>query len=92
MTHAESVAEAIALCEQHAFDCILLDVLMPGEDGWHLMSWLRRSPEAASIPVVVCSVLDQPELAISLGATGYLRKPVTQEQLRLALQRWARDP
>ena len=92
LTHAESVAEAIALCEQHAFDCILLDVLMPGEDGWHLMSWLRRSPEAASIPVVVCSVLDQPELAISLGATGYLRKPVTQEQLRLALQRWARDP
>ncbi len=92
LTHAASVAEATALCRQHAFDCILLDVLMPGEDGWHLMSWLKQASDTSAIPVVICSVLDQPDLAISLGATGYLRKPVTQEQLRAALQRWSRDP
>lgn len=88
LVHARSVVQAIERCRQQAPSVILLDVLMPGQDGWHLLTQLKRSPETASIPVVICSVLNQPHLALSLGAVGYLRKPVTQHRLREALGRW----
>jgi CheY-like chemotaxis protein len=67
-------------------DVILLDVLMPGEGGWHILESLKTLPETADIPVVVCSVLTQPSLALSIGATAVLGKPITQEVLLRALR------
>lgn len=62
-------------------DLFLLDVLMPQEDGWHILRYLKSRPDTISIPVVVCSVLTQPELAFTMGAKEVLQKPVQEETL-----------
>jgi CheY-like chemotaxis protein len=68
-------------------DAIVLDVMMPKSDGWTVLAQLRAQPETTSTPVVVCSVVDDPELALTLGASAYLRKPVSRSQLIAALRR-----
>jgi CheY-like chemotaxis protein len=60
---------------------ILLDVMMPAMDGWEVLTRLKQHESTASIPVVVCTVLDQSELALSLGADAFVRKPITREAL-----------
>ena len=67
-------------------DLILLDVLMPREDGWNILQRLKNTPETANIPVVICSVLSQPHLALALGAAAVLQKPIAQETLLGAVQ------
>lgn len=68
-------------------DLIVLDVLMPQEDGWMVLQRLQTLPETAGIPVIVCSVLAQPSLALSLGAQQVLLKPVTEASLLQAIRR-----
>lgn len=66
-------------------DIIVLDVLLPGQDGWELLSYLRSHAETRSIPVIVCSVVKREELALALGAALYLPKPVRRRQFIQAL-------
>lgn len=81
-----SSGEDLTAClERVRPDVILLDVLMPGEGGWRILESLKTLPETASIPVVVCSVLSQPSLALSIGASAVLCKPISQEALLHAL-------
>lgn len=68
-------------------DVILLDVLMSGRDGWEVLQQLKALPETADVPIIVCSVWNEPELAESLGASVFIRKPVTRSVLLAALQR-----
>jgi CheY-like chemotaxis protein len=67
---------------------ILLDVLLPQEDGWELLIALKTGAATRDIPVIVCSVINQPKLALALGAADYLPKPVTQQALLEALSPW----
>lgn len=56
---------------------ILLDLLMPGMDGFAFLEELKKNPESSKIPVIVASNLDQPdavEKAMGLGAAGYIIK------------------
>jgi CheY-like chemotaxis protein len=69
-------------------DVITLDVMMPREDGWEFLLALKANPAMCDMPVIVCSVLDQPQIALTLGATAYLPKPVTQQGLLNALEPW----
>ncbi|MHB0857135.1 MAG: response regulator transcription factor [Anaerolineae bacterium] len=62
-------------------DAILLDVMMGGTDGWEILQRLKSDVRLCPIPVAVCSVLDEPDLAASLGADGYLRKPIRPAQV-----------
>ena len=82
---ATSAAEAEAWLAQEDVDAIILDVMMRGEDGWELLERLRARPERARVPVIVCSVLDEPKLASLLGAQAYLKKPVVADDLLAAL-------
>jgi CheY-like chemotaxis protein len=68
-------------------DVVLLDVMMGGVDGWELLQSLKSDPQLRQIPVAVCSVLDEPELAASLGADAYLRKPIRPAELLACLAR-----
>jgi CheY-like chemotaxis protein len=63
-----------------------VDLMMPDGDGWDLIQTLLNQPQTQSIPIIVCSVLNQKELALSLGATAFLDKPVTEQALLAALQ------
>ena len=69
-------------------DLILLDVLLPRQDGWIILKALKSQARTAHIPVVVCSVIAQPELALALGAAEVLTKPISPEALLAAVHRW----
>lgn len=73
--------EALALLQQVTPDLILLDVMLPRRDGWEILQTLKANPTTAAIPVVICSILNEPGLALALGADSYLPKPVSQEAL-----------
>jgi len=55
--------------------------MMRDTDGWTVLQRLKAEPRTQDIPVLVCSVIDEPELARTLGAAGLLKKPVSREQL-----------
>lgn len=84
---ARSAGQAHSLLADELPDLILLDVLMPGEDGWDILNRLKSEPLTAHIPVVICSVLKQPDLALSLGAVEVLNKPIQEETLIGAVHR-----
>jgi CheY-like chemotaxis protein len=68
---------------------IILDVMMPREDGWELLVALRAESLAGSTPIIISSVLNEPRLARTLGAADYLAKPVSQAALLHALAPWS---
>jgi len=78
-------ARSLALAEETLPDVILLDVLLQGMDGWELLGRFRAHPRLGDKPVIVCTILPQRELALSLGAAGFLSKPLSQRQLLAAL-------
>jgi CheY-like chemotaxis protein len=81
-----SGVEGIRRAQQGNIGVILLDVMMPGLDGWEVLQTLRTDPRTMNIPVVVCSVFYDPELARSLGASLMLHKPTSQEDLLAGLE------
>ena len=62
-------------------DVIFLDVILPEQDGWELLQQFRAEEKTRDIPVIVCSVIHEPQLLETLGASGYLSKPVSQTDL-----------
>ena len=66
---------------------ITLDIMMPGYDGWQVLTDLKSSPETRDIPVVICSIVEDEEKGFSLGAADYLIKPILEEDLLNALDR-----
>jgi CheY-like chemotaxis protein len=83
---AQSGAEGLRLAQELRPAVILLDVMMPGMHGWDVLQRLHNDPHTADIPVIVCSVLPNPDLALSLGAALFLPKPVRQEDVLNALR------
>ena len=64
---------------------IVVDIMMPQVDGLQVLSRFRHHPMLGKIPVLVCSVLPQKDLAASLGASGFLQKPIRREPFLAAL-------
>ena len=81
-SHAE---DAVDRARELKPDTILLDVMMPGMDGWAVLQALRRDPDTADIPIIMQTLLDAEHVALSLGADGYLRKPLRKAGLLAAL-------
>jgi CheY-like chemotaxis protein len=79
-------AHALARAASLRPDLIILDVMLPGIDGWDLLSQLRAQPTTRDIPVIVCTVMPQRDLALSLGASGFIQKPVTGRSFRSELE------
>jgi CheY-like chemotaxis protein len=66
---------------------VVLDIHLPGMDGWDVLSVLKGDPKLASIPVVIVSVLPERGRGFALGASDYLVKPVSKEGLLGAVWR-----
>jgi CheY-like chemotaxis protein len=66
---------------------VVLDILLPGLDGWQVLESLKADPATATIPVVVVSILDERGRGLALGAAEYLVKPVSREGVLKALAR-----
>jgi signal transduction histidine kinase/CheY-like chemotaxis protein len=86
MLYAASGQEGLRLAAEQRPDVILLDVLLPDQDGWAVLTALTTKLELAGIPVIVATTADERGLAETLGATSYLSKPVTVEELRTAIR------
>jgi class 3 adenylate cyclase/CheY-like chemotaxis protein len=81
---AESGQEALAIINDDPPDMVLLDVVMPGMDGYEVCRRIRESVDAAMLPVVMITALDQGEERIrglEAGADDFLTKPINQPEL-----------
>ena len=92
LIEVHSAAEAIAQTREAQPRLAMLDIMMPEQDGWEVLQQLRAAPETAHLPIIICSVLVEPEIASALGASDYLRKPVTQDALLTMLEQWRDAP
>jgi CheY-like chemotaxis protein len=87
---AERVTDGLRAAQAARPDLILLDVMMPEQDGWEALQALKHHPATQDVPVLVCTVLPEAQLALSLGAVGLLRKPLTRPALLEAVAPWLR--
>jgi signal transduction histidine kinase/CheY-like chemotaxis protein len=86
-TAAEGEAGLRLARELHP-DIITLDVMMPGMDGWAVLSELKADPELADIPVVMLTIVDNKNLGYALGAADYLTKPIQRDRLLAVLAKY----
>ena len=80
--------EGLELARKLQPRAILLDVMMPGIDGWSVLSELKADPELSAIPVVMVTFIDQRSLAASLGAADYMMKPVRWDRFSKVMDRF----
>ncbi len=73
--------EGLKLAEQYVPQAIILDIMLPGIDGWTVLENLKSNPKIRHIPVHMMSVLEETIDAYKKGAIGYLTKPVKKEDL-----------
>jgi DNA-binding response OmpR family regulator len=78
---ARSGDEGIALARTERPDLILLDIFMPGKSGYDVLDEIRSDEAIRATPVIVTTVDDDRMKGIRLGATDYLMKPISQDQL-----------
>jgi signal transduction histidine kinase/ActR/RegA family two-component response regulator len=62
-------------------ELIILDIRLPNIDGWQILEKLKQNPETAPIPVIVCTVSEDEQRAIGLGAELYIRKPFSTDEI-----------
>ena len=80
--------EGLKLAKELRPVAITLDVMMPDLDGWSVLAALRQDTELAEIPVIMVTILDEQRRATSLGAAGYLTKPIDQHTLQRMMGRF----
>jgi CheY-like chemotaxis protein len=85
---AHSGEEGLRLARKLHPRIITLDVMMPGMDGWSVLSALKSDPDLAEIPVIMLTIVDNKNLGYSLGAADYLTKPIDRERLTTVLLRY----
>jgi signal transduction histidine kinase/CheY-like chemotaxis protein len=85
---AENGARGLELAKALKPAVITLDVMMPGMDGWAVVSALKADPELSNIPVVMLTIVDDQKLGYTLGAADYLTKPIDWKRLTSVLERY----
>lgn len=77
-----------ALCKVYAErpDLILLDIKMPGMNGYEICKLLRKELSTRHIPIIFISVMDDGEIALALGANSYIPKPFSSTILLKEVQ------
>lgn len=88
---APDVQSALSVIRTEAPDMILVDINLPGIDGFMLMDWLREAPESRDIPFAAFTARSNPDdevRAYELGAVGFLSKPFSTHDLRDLVNRF----
>lgn len=88
---AKTAQQAIEKASSIRPSAIILDLMMPDRDGWDLLQFFSHQPITQSTPIIICSVLRQKELALSLGASAFIEKPVSEQDLVNILQKLIGD-
>lgn len=84
--------DGLRLAKEWRPHLITLDVLMPGMDGWSVLTSLKNDPELADIPVMMLSMTNDRSLGYALGASEFLTKPIQRERLMPVLSKYMPDP
>jgi CheY-like chemotaxis protein len=87
---AASGEEGLALARSLEPVAIVLDVLMPGMDGWAVLTALKEDAVLREIPVVMVTVVEDRNMGFALGAVDYLTKPVDRDRLAAVLRKYRR--
>jgi CheY-like chemotaxis protein len=80
----------INLIEKFSPKIIVVDVMMPRLDGWTVLAQLRQHPLTERIPIIVCTILPQEEMALALGASSFVHKPITRQAFLESLDQQVR--
>jgi signal transduction histidine kinase/DNA-binding response OmpR family regulator len=83
--------EGLRLARELRPDAITLDVLMPGMDGWAVLTALKAESELADIPVIMLTIVDNKNLGYTLGAADFVTKPIDRARLASVLRKHLRD-
>ena len=81
MMFAENGDQGIKLLREHRPDAILLDIQMPGRDGWSVLSEIKNDPTLRDLPVIIISMLEDDRQAEALGAVAHMTKPIDRQLL-----------
>ena len=84
---ASTAEEALALAKQHMPSAIVLDIGLPDQSGLSVLDRLKRDVQTQHIPIHVVSGADHAQTALSLGAMGYMLKPVKRDELADVLKK-----
>jgi signal transduction histidine kinase/ActR/RegA family two-component response regulator len=82
---ARDGTDGLALIRRHTPDAVLLDIRLPGMDGWQVLRAMKADRSTDGIPVIVLTIVDERSRGIELGAFDYLTKPVGRDELLNAL-------
>ncbi|GEM_PF-457642 len=85
---AESGEEGLRMVKNFLPDIIILDVMMPRMDGWEVLTHLRADHKLANTPIIILSMIEDKNMGYSLGASDYLIKPISREQLSAVLRKY----
>lgn len=85
---ASSGLEGLALAKILRPDAITLDVMMPGMDGWAVLTTLKADPDLADIPIIMLTMVAEKNMGYSLGAADYMVKPIDRNRLSIMLERY----
>jgi CheY-like chemotaxis protein len=88
---ASDGARGLAAAEGHRPHLMVLDVMMPGMDGWSVLGALKSDEALADIPVVMVTMVDEKRIGYSLGASDYLTKPIDRSRLVATIEKYRRD-
>ena len=86
---AEGGEEGLRLAREMQPVAITLDVMMPGMDGWTVLAALKADPVVRGIPVVMLTMVDDPNRGFTLGAAGFATKPVNRGRLSRLLRKYS---
>jgi signal transduction histidine kinase/CheY-like chemotaxis protein/ligand-binding sensor domain-containing protein len=85
---AEDGKKGLEMARQLRPAVITLDVMMPGMDGWAVLTALKNDPALAAIPVIMLTMVDDKNIGFALGASEYFTKPIDFSKLNAALQKY----
>jgi PAS domain S-box-containing protein len=85
VTHALDAETGLKLAAEMRPDAIVLDIVLPGMDGWDMLARIKQDPATSAIPVVIVSITDDTSHGFALGASQVLTKPVSSDELLAAL-------
>ncbi len=83
--HAVSAEAALAIAHARPLSLITLDITLPRMDGWDLLGHLQQSPMLSRVPVVIISIVADPQKGFALGAASVLQKPISRQDLHDSL-------
>jgi CheY-like chemotaxis protein len=81
LLHAYNGQQGLAMLREQRPDLVLLDIIMPGVDGWAILNEIKADPQLHDTPIVILTKSSGEDLALALGASAFVSKPVDTAQL-----------